>query len=221
MVKEKLTNTQLRFLMKSMGHKLTALPRGKKLPVKRGLLYHYRTIVRDDVHPGEGDVEIDCGFNTVIDKPFYLDKKLFRGKIMLSTKENGKYDLLQLKLQPSRDVLYTYKAKVRRVIDADTLFVRVDVGFGINRYERLRFKGIDAPEMNTLSGRAAKKHLQTLFADVDCIVIKTYGTDQYQRYVVDVFFIPKESNPHIIAAKGRFLNQELVDQGIAEVWRKQ
>ena len=52
------------------------------------------------------------------------------------------------------------------------------------------------------------------------IVIKTYGYGKYARPLVDVFYMPGESDPHTIAAEGRLLNQELLDKGLASVWRQ-
>ena len=42
---------------------------------------------------------------------------------------------------------YTYKAKLKRVIDGDTVDLVVDAGFYISVHQRFRLKGIDAPEI--------------------------------------------------------------------------
>ena len=40
------------------------------------------------------------------------------------------------------------------------------------------------------------------------------------RYLVDVFILPGCRDPHQVAAKGKLLNQMLLDEGLAEVWGK-
>lgn len=43
---------------------------------------------------------------------------------------------------------YRYAADVLRVIDGDTLEVRVDLGFSVYVAERIRLRGVNAPELN-------------------------------------------------------------------------
>ena len=46
--------------------------------------------------------------------------------------------------------MWTYRAKVVRVIDGDTVDVDIDLGFGIwQKNERVRIMGIDTPESRT------------------------------------------------------------------------
>ena len=65
--------------------------------------------------------------------------------------------------------MWTYRAKVIRVIDGDTVDVDIDLGFGIwQKNERVRIMGIDTPESRTRNkvekkfGLAAKAKLKTL-----------------------------------------------------------
>ena len=64
--------------------------------------------------------------------------------------------------------MWTYRAKVIRVIDGDTVDVDVDLGFGIwQKNERVRIMGIDTPESRTRNkiekkfGLAAKAKLKS------------------------------------------------------------
>ena len=45
--------------------------------------------------------------------------------------------------------MYTYKAKLDRVIDGDTIDVNIDLGFDIQIKKRVRFAGINSPESRT------------------------------------------------------------------------
>lgn len=56
---------------------------------------------------------------------------------------------------------YRYDVIVRDVIDGDTVVVDLDCGFSIWQHGmRIRLHGINAPEMNTPEGKAAKVWLQ-------------------------------------------------------------
>jgi micrococcal nuclease len=51
--------------------------------------------------------------------------------------------------QPARApaaVIYVYRAEVERWVDADTVDLQVDLGFGIEFHDRFRLQGIDAWE---------------------------------------------------------------------------
>ena len=65
--------------------------------------------------------------------------------------------------------MWTYRAKVIRVIDGDTVDVDIDLGFGIwQKNERVRIMGIDTPESRTRDkvekkfGLASKARLKEL-----------------------------------------------------------
>ena len=46
--------------------------------------------------------------------------------------------------------MWTYRCKLRRVVDGDTVDVDIDLGFGIwQMNERVRIMGIDTPESRT------------------------------------------------------------------------
>ena len=46
--------------------------------------------------------------------------------------------------------MWTYRTKLRRVVDSDTVDVDIDLGFGIwQMNERVRIMGIDTPESRT------------------------------------------------------------------------
>ena len=108
---------------------------------------------------------------------------------------------------------YTYAGIVEHVVDGDTLWVDIECGFGIWTEQKLRLRGIDAPEMDTAEGREAKdfvvraigrgrssiapKGASTSFkATVGRaggrgqmeVAVTTTRPDKYDRYLVDVFY---------------------------------
>ena len=113
---------------------------------------------------------------------------------------------------------YTYKAHLKRVIDGDTLEVLIDLGFSSYSTQRLRLKGIDTPELPTLEGMKAKKFVEKSLKDSKFLIIKTHSHDKYDRYLVDVFYLPGDVTEEDVIQKGRFLNQEILDEGMGRVW---
>ena len=72
--------------------------------------------------------------------------------------------------------MYTYKAKIDRVIDGDTVDAHIDLGFDITIHKRIRLAGIDTPESRTRDleekkrGLASKDRLIELLGDGDFIL---------------------------------------------------
>jgi len=54
--------------------------------------------------------------------------------------------------------MYSYKAKIIRVIDADTVEAEVDLGFHIKITEKFRILNYDAPETHRPRNLFEKKH---------------------------------------------------------------
>lgn len=84
--------------------------------------------------------------------------------------------------------MYEYKATLLKVIDADTLDVNVDLGFGIWHQLRVRLFGIDCPERFTDQGKAATAFVEAWFADGLPITLQTFKDRQekYGRYLARV-----------------------------------
>ena len=112
---------------------------------------------------------------------------------------------------------YTYAAIVERVVDGDTLKVQIDIGFGITVHEKLRLRGINTPELSTPEGERAKKFVAGLLPAGSAIVLKSHRTrvDMHGRFVADVFYIKEAAHPREIIESGVYLNQELLDKGLA------
>jgi micrococcal nuclease len=64
--------------------------------------------------------------------------------------------------------MYTYKAKLIRVVDGDTIDAEIDLGFGVFMRQRVRLYGINTPESRTKDlvekelGLAAKARLSEI-----------------------------------------------------------
>ena len=181
----------------------------------RGSLYTYRVIRVNYVQDNPGALMIDCGFDICVIPP-PCQGKIDNTRIVESVKEKGKYGLVIS--NKTKEDIYAYKAMSERVIDGDTLLVNVDVGFGIFKRERLRLRGLDAPELGTALGNQAKRFVEQELRLCPFIVVKTYKNDKYDRYLVDVFYKAGELDPERVAAEGKVLNQELLQKDLAKKW---
>ena len=119
-------------------------------------------------------------------------------------------------LKHPTDSLYTYKAIVERVIDGDTLLLRIDLGFQVWKEQRVRLASIDTPEKDTKEGRKAFEYVRDILARVEFVVIKTNKIDIYGRYVAHVFYSFGQTDKEKIFTEGRYLSQELLDRGLAK-----
>jgi micrococcal nuclease len=118
--------------------------------------------------------------------------------------------------------LYFYRAKVVRVVDADTIDCDIDLGMNMwvragktDSPGRLRLYGIDAWETRGSekeAGLRAKQAVIELVMDADDVFIKTILDKQgkYGRYLADVFLVMDD--------KQVWLNEWLVDNGHA-IWK--
>jgi endonuclease YncB( thermonuclease family) len=101
-------------------------------------------------------------------------------------------------------LLYNYKAKVERIIDADTVEFTIDLGFKTYMRMNLRLAGIDAPEMKTQEGKDAKAWLEGQLPIGHEVTLSVYkAPDKYGRYLPYVTY------------NGLDINQELIKSGHA------
>ncbi|MBW1809231.1 MAG: thermonuclease family protein [Deltaproteobacteria bacterium] len=115
-----------------------------------------------------------------------------------------------------REDLHNYVGIVERVIDGNTLVVRIDLGFNVWRVEHIRLQGIDTAEIGTPQGKQAKQFVVDVLDEVPFVVLHTYKTDKYARYVADLFYDGSLKKKEQVFNRGNFLNQQLLDQGLAK-----
>jgi len=193
----------------------TAGKKRKTLPKPaRGRLYAFRLIPAGKAAGETFPWFVDMGFKNVLEAPPSA-AKLQNKYLYTSVKTEQGYRLRAANAKTGE--LFTYQAKVLRVIDGDTLYVSIDQGFGLRIREKLRLKGIDAPEMSTVAGRRAQTWLKKRLDARGYAVVKTHKTDKYDRYLADVFIGPNGQDPQQIASTGAYVNQELIDAGHAGV----
>jgi hypothetical protein len=151
----------------------------------------------------------------------------------------------QLAPDATKAALYTYAAEIIRVVDGDTLWLKIWLKPGHWLKEKVRLRGIDCPEMDTPEGKAAKRFVETLVKEAVSVTITTTKPDKWDRYLCDVFLgspvdtlssipnggegreeealrftgsvvnLPDEVNPEVL-----FLNNLLLENGHARRYDK-
>ena len=104
--------------------------------------------------------------------------------------------------------MYTYKFKVTKVVDGDTVYGIADLGFNISVDLKLRLARIDAPEIRGKErpqGLLAKSEVEDLLKSLpNDITITTTGKGKYGRWIAEIYI------------NGVNLSDHLVENGLAE-----
>ena len=182
-----------------------------KLSVTRGTLYSYK-LAQALTPADQGEVFVDCGFSmwrpARVSSPAAL-----KSPVVETVSAGGGFDITASRRSPKD--LYAYKALVVKVIDGDTLRAEIDLGLKAVTRQKLRLRGIDCPELNTAKGREAKAFVEAALNPCHFIIVKSYWSDLHGRYLADVFYLAGEPDPAVVAAAGEYLNQRLLDEGLA------
>ena len=101
-------------------------------------------------------------------------------------------------------MLYTYNAKLIKVIDGDTVRLKIDLGFKMYFEANCRLAGINAPEMKS-GGNEAKEILTEMLSD-GIHLIESKSIDKYGRPLVRIY------------VKDKCVNDELVTLKLAKVY---
>jgi len=186
----------------------------KKLATMRARLYAYQVLEPRYIHPVEERFIIDLGFSVLIHAEI-KGLRLKAGELIESQKSGAAYSFKHSDAKPRE--LYTYKALVERVIDADTIWLNIDLGFDCWTRQKVRLRAIDAPELATKEGQESKTFVEARLKETPFVLIKTYKSDKYDRYLSDVFYLKDENDEQIVLSQGTFLNQELLNLGLAQL----
>jgi len=163
-----------------------------QLPCSRaGAFFGYTAVSKDHVTVPTGCVVVDCGFNVW-------------------------ESIERIELAVVDEPSYVYAVRVESVIDGDTFWAVVNLGFGAFTRQKFRLSGIDTPELDTPQGQKAKRYVQRFLGIGSTVVVRSMKSDKYDRYLADVFFLAGARSPKRILKEGLFLNQDLLDKGMAK-----
>ena len=110
------------------------------------------------------------------------------------------------------EFLYHYKITVTKVVDGDTIYGDVDLGFNIG-FKKMEFRlsGINTPETKGATreaGLTSKKFVEDAILNKEVIIVtKKDGKEKYGRYLAEIFFL--------VGAEWISLNKTLLDKSLA------
>ena len=204
---------QVRQRLPGMAPGLQTTPGARALPPLeplRGLIDVCRVV---DLKSGGGRV-LDLGF-TLYHPPDEIGiDALPSGAVRLDRLGPARYTIRSTRSQKATH--YSYLARVERVIDGDTLLLQIHAPIRTIVRQRVRLRGIDTPEMGRPEGERAKAFAEQILRGHEWIGITSTKPDAYDRYLVDIFVPNENDRDQAILDHGLFLNQLLVNEGLAE-----
>lgn len=109
--------------------------------------------------------------------------------------------------------LYKRNAKVRRVVDGDTIDVDVDLGFHVYTRQRLRLLRVDTPEVRGKEreeGLKYKAFVEYRLPVGSNVIVQSYKTGKYGRYLAEVWYQVSPDTPRPLTYIN--LNEELLEK---------
>lgn len=111
--------------------------------------------------------------------------------------------------------MYEYNAICERVVDGDTIDARIDLGFNVWTFVRIRLYEIDAPESRTRDldekrrGLESKEYLKTILtSNGNHFVLRSHGMGKYGRCLGTIY------------VRGENVNQRMITEGYAKRYEK-
>lgn len=142
----------------------------------------------------DGTLALDRGFKVyppLAFRPAPTFRQLAAGDIARA----GAGDSLARAPDATKAGLYPDRTTAVRSGDGNTLAVTVELPPVICLHQKLRLRGLNCPEMDTATGQAAKRSVQSLVTHSSDLAIATTKPDKYDRCLADVFLLGIEASP--------------------------
>lgn len=95
----------------------------------------------------------------------------------------------------------TMRAWCVKVVDADTAHLEVDCGFHASMTVPVRLRGVNAPELTTDDGKAARLAVQELIEGKPVLLTPYRDRQSFARWIGDVrFYVPVDGTWQDLAA---------------------
>lgn len=111
-----------------------------------------------------------------------------------------------------------------RIVDGDTLWLDIDLGFYTHRETDIRLAGINTPESVEYRVQGihdpAKQYVESNVPAGSTCVVDITTRDKYGRWLGVIRFLPGSMIREDILQNGRVLNDELLAQGLAKPYKK-
>lgn len=196
---------------------------------KRGIVSAYRVVMADVLL-------LDLGFSNFMEHPALTSGRFKEGNIvsvqtrparasviaspaksaLWRTKRGEAISILK---NATPNDLYTYQAEVEKVVDADTLWLWIHIGFDIWMRQKVRLRGIDAPELNTNAGLRAKRFVESQLESAGPswpVTVTTTKPDKYDRYLTDVWIGDTNLNQLLLSSG----HARLIRQVSGDLWNE-
>ena len=189
---------------------------GSPLRARFGEFHVYRIVPGGD--PASDQLYLDLGFHMTAHIDLIGLEEPAPDDLVTSKKRRGRsYTFSPC---PPKTRRHTYVGWPHRIIDGDTVIGVADCGLGHHTWPlRWRLRGIDTPELGTLAGQNAKDFVVDVLSQASFVVISTYKTDNYGRFLVDLKYLPGESDPVVVRDRGIYLNRQLLTERLATRWQ--
>lgn len=119
--------------------------------------------------------------------------------------------------------MFQYEAKLIRVVDGDTVWLDVDLGFRLRMEVVCRLANINAPEkVNFVLGGVrdkAAEHMCQVLGAGQSFVVDVTKPEKYGRWLVTIRYLEGGASRAEILARGINLNDELVRLGYAKRYK--
>ena len=116
--------------------------------------------------------------------------------------------------------MFQYPATVSRVVDGDTLWLDVDLGFRTHVQVDVRLARINAPEVVEFTAQGiedrSRMFIEMVLPPGSMCVANITKPDKYGRWLADVIYLQGVSDRERIAREGKSLNDELLTRGLAK-----
>ena len=188
----------------------SATPTANLLKPNRGTPGVYR------VATVEGALVVDLGFACYFDLSEEQEDGIKEGALV-QLDGNGRISAAD---GATKADLFNYRVEIIRVVDGDTLWVKIYLRPRQWLKQKLRLRGLDCPEMKMTEGKAAKRFVDALVAKTTAVTINTTKPDKYDHYLADVF-LELEPGSQRSAVSDQplespvFLNNALLENGQA------
>jgi endonuclease YncB( thermonuclease family) len=206
------TGPELLEEVRKVKSRLVAVPKKsvQLTPVPLGLFYHYRIVEEVSITSAKPTRFVDLGFDVRIGIERFDLGNIKAGEIVRSTQDSdGTFHLKKVTKVFTRDT-FTYYASVIRVIDGDTLWMHIQLGFGILKKVKIRLTNIDTVPLTEPRGRKAKAFVESTLKSASQIIIRSRYAGKFSRYLGDIFTVSSDGK-----GEPSHLNQMLLDQGLA------
>jgi endonuclease YncB( thermonuclease family) len=111
-----------------------------------------------------------------------------------------------------------YPGHLNRVVDGDTIYAMLDLGFHVKLVVPVRLYGINCPERFTEAGKKATKAVKFLLGGAN-LEFLSHGRGKYGRWVCEVFVV-LEDGTHINVSDHLVVNGHAVQVSYRDIlWR--